>query len=350
MLFKKEGSPKARKFWKWFSANNHSYLFLSEVDDQEKERIMDDLLVHLHEFCEHLFFEIGGHPKDEHMELVITAEGVREYFVKVEELVDAAPDLPRWRVVKFKQPNGPGFVLDYQGRKFDPETIMFVPLHSEDHPESIGIRVCYPDYSEEEKNIYLNGTYIVIDSLIGEQSAVLDIDYLEIAGIPEDAEEEDYPSLSSLGQLIKERKIFKYPIERFRVVESSDSNGYLIFITANFSYLDFKYKKEFPWLLMITLPVLEYNENGHPTGEEAEALNSFENFLEHEIRETCIAHYIGRITLYKKRELYYHVNVPEALNSRLNQLLHQPDVTRDFDFRIEKDEEWKVAFSILREE
>ncbi|PZR40004.1 MAG: hypothetical protein DI538_05300 [Azospira oryzae] len=349
MLFKKEGASKANAFWKWFSANNHSYLFISEVDEQEKERLMDELLGHLHDYCEHLFFEIGAHPKEDDVELVITAEGVREYFEKVEELVDAAPPLPRWRVVKYKQPNGPGFVLDYQGKKFDPETILFVPLHSEEHPESIGIRVCYPDYNEEERNIFLNGTYIVIDSLIGEQSAVLDIDYLEVDVVPEDAEEEEYPMLSSLGQLIKERKHLKYPIERFQVVESTDNNGYLIFITANFSYLDYKYKSEFPWLLLITLPVLQYNENGHPIGEEAEALNLFESFLEQEISATCIAQYIGRVTLYKKRELYYHVNTPYALSDRLKQLLHQSDLERDFSFKIEKDEEWKMATSILRE-
>jgi len=349
MFFKKDSHSKAAKFWKWFAANNHSYLFLNEVDEQEKERIIDDLLVHLHHYSEHLFFEIGGLPGDDRMELVITAEGVHEYFPKVEELADAAPELPRWKVVKFKQPNGPGFTLEYHGKKFNPDTILFVPLHSEDNPESIGLRVCYPDYTEEEKNIYLNGTYIIIDSLIGEQSAVLDIDYLEVAALPDDVEEGDYPMLSTLGQLIKERKHFKYPIERFRVIESADSNGYLIFITANFSYLDFSYKKEFPWLLLITLDIEQYNENGHPTGDEAEALNSFENFLESQIRDTCIAHYIGRVTLYKKRELYYHVNTPEALDQRLKQLLLQPDVTRHFEYRIEKDEEWKTALSILRE-
>jgi hypothetical protein len=280
MLFRKTSKEKAREFWNWFQKNNSKYLFLNEVDEEEKNKLMGELLANLHNYCEHLYFEVGGHSQDDRIDLVITAEGIVKHFAKVEELVDAAPDLPTWRFIKFRQPHGAGIKAEFSGRIFDPEEIIFISLYSEEDPDGIGIQVCYPDFNEADRNVFVNGTYILLDSLIGERSVALDIEHLDVIKTPDDISEADYPRLSYLGQMIRERKVFKYPGENYDVIEHIDKNGYLTFITVNLAYKNFRFKKEFPWLLQLVMHFKADNENGHPLPDVAGIVNWCVEFID----------------------------------------------------------------------
>jgi hypothetical protein len=347
MKLRKTSKDKAAAFWKWFSENNTKFLFLSDVGDEEKEAMMDDLLAQLHKYSKNLFFEIGADPKEQQMELIITAEGVEEHFPKVEELVDAAPAIPRWRIVKFRQPSGNTFTLDFGDKSYEPEKIIFISLFNEDDPDGLGIQICFEDYTEEERGSFLQAAFIMLDSLLGEKSAVEDIEFVDVAKTPDEIDPSHYPTLSELPRVIMERKVFKYPGERFSVIDHVDENDYLVFITANFAYQEFAHKGEFPWFLRITIDVVDYNENGHPMDDEAETLNSFEDFLDSKIKEGAIAHYIGRTTLYKKRELLYYLNTPDKVRFILDSIREDAVPVRNFEYTIQKDTEWREVDYIL---
>lgn len=319
------------------------------MEEAEKDRALDELLERLHLYSEHLFFEVGGHPNDPEVELVISADGELEYFDEVESLVEAAPILSPWRFIKFKQPQGPGMITHYEGREFDPQNIVFLPLSMTGKPDAVAIRVCYPDYTDEENEMFTKATYLVLETLIGERAGALDIDYLDVVKTPDDIDEDNFPRLDSIAQYIEGRKIFKYPGDRFDVIEHIDDNGYLTFVTANFAYQGYAFKNLFPWFIRVTLPLEEYNENGHPTQEEAEILNAFEDYLESTLKGRGITHYIGRTTLYKKRELLYYVSDPEQAHLALREVIDDPDTFREFQFAVEKDVAWRqVAYFLER--
>ncbi|MCW3072063.1 MAG: hypothetical protein JWO44_1953 [Bacteroidetes bacterium] len=177
----------AEEFWDWFRMNHHPYLFVNEVENAERERLFDLFIEQLHAYCEGLYFEMGGNPKED-QELIISAEGIEKRFHKVEELVDKAPVIPGWKVIAFKQPKGEGFKTEYNGIVFDPENIYFMPLENSKEPQLIGIKVFVAGFEEETKNDFIAGTYLMLDGLIGEKSVTLDIDYLDIKGMPENEE------------------------------------------------------------------------------------------------------------------------------------------------------------------
>lgn len=195
-----------RSFWKWFAANNHKYLFLHEVSEEAKEKLMSELLLRLHKFCDELYFEIGCHTDDNQLELIITADGNVDKFEKVEILVDSAPSLEDWKFIKFRQPHGPGFITEFEGSKFNPAKIIYIPLENKHQPELLGIYVCYAEYTEEERNKYLGATYIMLDTLLGEQVAAECIDYLEVISTPENIGQYQFGHLSDIGDLIKQKK------------------------------------------------------------------------------------------------------------------------------------------------
>jgi hypothetical protein len=209
-IFKKKENltedQEAERFWNWFDKNQNKFLFLSDVTESEKDKLMAEFLSELHKFNEDIYFEIGGHPDDEKVELVISAEGFIEFFPAVEKLTSLAPEYENWEIIAFKPPMGNGFSLNYRDKVFDPEKIIYIPLTAKQDPKAIGFNVCYPDYEESEKEIYVNGTYLILDTIIGEKSTALDIDHMEVIKTPENISEFDFGHLSNIGEYITEKK------------------------------------------------------------------------------------------------------------------------------------------------
>lgn len=209
-IFKRKESltedQKAEIFWNWFVKKQNRFLFLSDVTESEKDKLMNEFLIELHKFNDNIYFEIGGHKDDEKVELIISAEGDLEQFPAVEKLTSYANEYKNWKIIAFKPPMGNGFNLSYGGKVFDPENIIYIPLTAKQDPKAIGINVCYPDFEESEKEIYINGTYLILDTLIGEKSTTLDIDHLDVIKTPENISNFDFGHLSGIGEYIAQKK------------------------------------------------------------------------------------------------------------------------------------------------
>lgn len=195
---------KEKQFWDWFKKNEAKSFFLNQIDDDvEKESILNELEEHLHFYCKDLFFEVGGFPNQK-QDIIISAQGVAEFFSKAEYLVNQAPELEHWNVIALKPPVE-GAIIEYNDIKFNPEMMWFIPLVNE-KSHQIGLRVYIDNYNSKDTDSFLNGTYLVIDNLLGEKSSGLDIGYVEIEKLPPIHEREDLIELQKLPRYVKWKK------------------------------------------------------------------------------------------------------------------------------------------------
>lgn len=197
---------KAKQFWSWFEADNAKYLFLNDMSPELKSQALKKFQQELHEYCNSVYFLIGNENEARKKELIITAEGNKDYFNHVEFLIDNAPELPRWELLKFKPPMGRGFKAVIQNREFDPRITRCILLDGKDSANTIGLRMYYNDFSLTYKRNFAYGTYVMLDMLLGEKSATLDIDHLEIVKTPDNIDEMDFIYLDQIKKYIDIKK------------------------------------------------------------------------------------------------------------------------------------------------
>lgn len=196
----------AKKFWDWFSTYNHRYLFLTEVDETERNKLLGEILEKLEAYNENLYYEIGGDPNAEKFDFIISAGGIIDEFESVEKLVSQAPNFDKWNIIAFKPPMPEDHTIAIDGKEFDANKIIFIPLTSDETPNTVAIRVCYPEFEESEQNLYINATFFLLDALIGEKSTAIDIDYLEVVQTPKDIAEYPFLHLKDIGDYVLEMK------------------------------------------------------------------------------------------------------------------------------------------------
>jgi len=197
---------QASTFWTWFTENQHKYLFVNDIDETERARLFEELKLALHAYNDRLFFEIGGHKQSYKLDLIISAEGIKELFAAVETLVAAAPELPNWNIIALKPPMGPGYKVKYGGLTFDPEQTIFIPLDNPDNPTGVGLWICYPDFDESSRATYIGGTFLMLDSILGERSTAMHIDHLEVVRTPDNISDYPFLHLSSIKEYILAKK------------------------------------------------------------------------------------------------------------------------------------------------
>ena len=197
---------KAKQFWDWFEEHKQPYLFLSEMNEEEKSALLNNLLDHLHWYCEHLNFEIGGEAGGK-QELIITAEGDSSYFQEVDALISTAPKLDDWEFIAFVPPRGDTFEFGFDDVVFKASDIWFLPLKDLAHPEIVAIKVCTPYYDRLKEFEWLRpAMYKILENILGEKSFALDLQYVDIGELPPLPAEEGLMQIAQLPKYIDWKK------------------------------------------------------------------------------------------------------------------------------------------------
>jgi len=144
---------------------------------------------------------------------------------------------------------------------------------------------------------------------------------------------------------MKEHKV-SIPEEKYSVIQfiQEDLPGVGI---VNSALVDFKPKEVFAWHLSVMIEFEDLVEKGMPSHSEREIVDPFGEQLDNIIKGSDPtkpnALFLARLTWNGTRELIWRVYDPEVINTDLQLVIESGSAPREFDYRMEEDEEWILA-------
>jgi len=337
-----------QQFWQWFTANEQEFFQIVKNDKNVDEGFLDKLAPKLEDLKEGFFFVTGMLDKQT-AELILTADGRIENIVFVEELVDAAPEIPHWKFTALKPELAiEDVTIKMAGFTFNQNNLFFYTKEYSDYPDYIEINIVYQDYREKQKETIINGIYIFIDNYLGELRAIHAIDSLRV--IPkEEAEKELIPIAKLKAYLIWREKEF---IEKYGNISYSTDNDEYVSLTAdledgnqiiailNASLFSWNGRASHPWLLTAKVTYEGSARNGMPNKPTYQSLNEFEDelMLYLEEKDGCLN--VGRQTGNNTREIYIACKDFRVPAKVMHAITEKYTDKLDVDFDIEKDKYW----------
>lgn len=193
-------------FWNWFLNNNEQLTMLDDLNDTERQQLLDAMQHQLDGYSEGLSFEIGE-PTPSGRTLTFSAEGDLDLFSAVAELVENAPVLDWWDVIAFRQPKGKGLKVQFDKYHFDTSKMFFQQLENESSPDVIGLMVALPDFPVNAKEEVIDdlsvGVYVTLEAMIGEFDCATLVGYLDICPIPKEPFKEGFKPLDDFPDFVE---------------------------------------------------------------------------------------------------------------------------------------------------
>lgn len=152
-------SPEER-FWKWFESNSNSLMRIK----RNQNKILESLQSELSKVCEGLTFEISSKTSSGR-EFVISADGMRARFSPVLRLVGAAPNLPGWRIIAFRQPKGTHFTIEFGSQKLSLDEVWFTATPN---AYLLDLTFYVKGLARRNKDLIMGATFIALDTALGE--------------------------------------------------------------------------------------------------------------------------------------------------------------------------------------
>ena len=149
-----------------------------------------------------LVFEFSPIHDDGIREFTISAEGIKELFPIVENLVDKSPKIENWQFNAFRQRvPGDDFDIQYGDFKVGYSDIYF--RYQDGEYGKIGIELNIRDFDDSGQS--KNAIYILLDGLIGEYDITMGIDWIEWVKLDE-SNIDTLDPIISLRALMDEKK------------------------------------------------------------------------------------------------------------------------------------------------
>lgn len=187
------------QFWDWIRYNEQSLRNLRNEKPAAQKMFIFWLDKHLHNYCEHLE-SILMFPANENdpTQLVISASGNPEYFDQVTTLIENAPLLKNWKFVAFIQPSqsidemeaGLDKPYVFKDINLKASELKFMPFEYEG-VKKIDMIVYLKNFTVHctNKNL-LHVVFIIMQDIIGEKSLFENINFVELAQLPKQEDDE----------------------------------------------------------------------------------------------------------------------------------------------------------------
>jgi hypothetical protein len=183
--------PKSAAFWAWFAANSES---LAKVKTG-KEPICAALMAELTKVEKGLTWEFGP-TIDGAREFTISADGAKELFPRVRAVIAAAPTLPAWKPVAFRQRKPiKGMTLKLEAEQIDVSQILFRAARE---GSKVGITVYIKGMSPKNEKAAMTQGFILLDYSLGEVDMETRIGSIEFLSLTDKVEKKDLHPLPDL--------------------------------------------------------------------------------------------------------------------------------------------------------
>ena len=187
-------------FWTWFQANEADFPPTAEFDDAYGEEL-SNRLTHIKPG---LVYEIAI-LDDAENELIISGDGIEELIPFVQEVVDSAPAIEGWKIIAFRprMDDYAGFTLNFGEQVFDPKELW---CWSRVQEGNFDLVIYHSNYSDENRDLLVNGTYVLLDMALGEYDVMTRIRYIDHRGLPNDPEAQGLYRFEDLRSVFDEYK------------------------------------------------------------------------------------------------------------------------------------------------
>jgi hypothetical protein len=192
-------SKAVHYFWTWFIDNHKKLKTLRELKPKQQKHYTFWLNWHLHFYAPGTdFILVFPNREKEKIQMIITANGNPDYFNNVEKMVKAAPQLRDWKFTAFVQPkqdyeeleNGLDNPYVFKDITLKTSELKFMPFEYENEKkiDMIVYLKNFTIYSQNENLLQL--IYIMMQDLLGEKSLYENINFVELAQLPEQEDDE----------------------------------------------------------------------------------------------------------------------------------------------------------------
>ena len=195
---------KISEFWNWFIANEHTFYYGTE-EDSLREELFLELRTKIKGINSDLTFEFTPILEGELKQLTISADGLREVFPVVIDLINKAPKHPHWEFIAFRQRvESTNLVIEMGDVKMEMSDIYFRFAEVDD---TLGLELNIRNFknSEQEKL----AVFILLDSLIGEYDVVTQIGWIEWTALEEEKTEILSPFVRLRDLVDKRKKMYQ---------------------------------------------------------------------------------------------------------------------------------------------
>lgn len=349
--FRKEGDVQdaAAAFWKWFEENEYSFRELEKNDSEQALSFLEELIQQMQPFNPWLK-ALAGPYNNEKFELIITADGDVALFCKVEELVQAAPEIEHWVFTAHKPALGfEGISIDLYGLEFSADTTSFYPIVQEKYPDEVSIVLTHNEYNDEMDDHYQAGGMIYLENGLGEVNTATKIDHYETGPVPDPSEGIETIPIGKLADYLNWREkefIEKYesvPSEKpdtFHILEAEDRDGKLIVVTVNMECRYWDMKPAYSWLLQVNINYTG-DEMGFPSDAQLQELQNIEEEMVNLLPADRTV-FAGNKTYDNCRNIYFYVSEYKTPSTLLNQYVESKETEMEILFFIRRDKYWKT--------
>lgn len=181
------GASPESEFWSWFQLNEEEIFNF----ESNQEVVFEKLAARMKKVNPSLTFEFG--PKEGGIrDFVISADGIKESFPSVEKLYAAAPQLKKWKFIKFRPRREPS---DIKYQEISVQAVSVTVAIAKDG-EMAAITVLIPGYMESKRDSYAGIAFLMLDRALGEYDVETRVGEVDVA-----APSAHYGQVSTLADL-----------------------------------------------------------------------------------------------------------------------------------------------------